>query len=551
LQSHQSKEHHSLAKGLALLFLAVMLAALAARFWATEKAAGLTGPTHIAAGEALVYLFAAGDMFSLTVGGELLNVFPSDRTGLSDDPIDLRILSNGQLLIAEQRPATIKVCNPENWTCRPHEATPGTFARRQFKVLPDTPGTDLLVTDAPGDMLWRIGKNKDEPQKLLPEHSLAGPNDLAWGDEGKLWVADTDHRRILELVPSPDGAFLAGREHSAVNDLTVKERYYPMMLARRADGRLWVIQAADFSKAEADLVIYDQEQGAQTLVALPRGAYPTDIVAIEGAALVTDLEQFIVYRVDGDTAGVSEFGDETFRGHLVRIQDRQNYFRLLGGISLFALILSAGLMVAAALKATPKHKRWTEPPPLLDPDNAADQVPATTGVYWLKRDPKMERSLKWVEHLGLILFITLVVGALALYLWIRNFAGPDPGPDISNETNDLWMIVLLSGVMLAFLVPVLRLATRNLKRRLGTDGKRLYIRLAEGRELSVEPSSLFYTGQAVLYRHYTLPLFGGKQRAIYAKGEVETWLAPLLRQSTRLTAVEGFKYQWKNWVSRL
>lgn len=528
-----------------------MLAALGARFWTTEKAAGLTGPTHIAAGGGQVYLFAAGDIFSLTAGGELLSVFPPDLTGLSDDPIDLRVLSNGQLLIAEQRPAAIKVCDPENWTCRPHEAAPGAFAKRQFKVLPDASGTDLLVTDAPGDMLWRIGKNTDEPQKLLPDHSLAGPNDLAWGDESKLWVADTDHRRILELVPSPDGAFLPGREHSAVNKLTVKERHYPMMLARRADGRLWVIQAADFSKAEADLVIYDQEQGAQALVALPRGAYPTDIVAVEGAALVTDLEQFRVYRVDSDTLVVNEFGDETFRGHLARIQDRQNYYGLLGGISLFGLILSAGLMVAAALKATPKHKRWTKLPLVLDPDNAADQVPATKGIYWLKRDPKMERSLKWLEHLGWILFIILVVGALALYLWIRNFAGPDPGPDISNKTNDLGMVVLLSGVMLAFLIPVLRLATRNLKRRLGTDGKRLYIRLAEGRELSVEPASLFYTSQAVLYRQYTLPLFGGKQNAIYAKGEVETWLAPLLRQSTRLTAIEGIKYQWKNWVSRL
>ncbi len=551
MQSHKATERQSLARSLAFLFLALMLAALGARFWATEKSAGLTGPTHIAAGGGLVYLYAAGDMFTLTAGGDLLSASTPDRTGLSDDPIDLRVLGNGQLLIAEQRPAAIKVCNTENWVCSLHEASPVTVAKRQFKVLPDASGTDMLVTDAPGDTLWRIGKKLDEPQKLLPDHTLAGPNDLAYGDEGKLWIADTDHRRIVELVPSPDGTFLPGREHSAVNSLTVQDRYYPMMLARRADGRLWVIQAADFSKAEADLVIYDQEQGAQALVALPRGAYPTDIVAIEGAALVTDLEQFRVYRVDSDTADVSEFGDEAFRGHLARVQDRQNDYKLMGVISLVVLILSAGLMVAAALKATPKYKRWTEPTLILDPDNAAEQVPATTGVYWLKRDPKMERSLKWLEHLGLILFIILVVGALALYLWVRIQAGPDPAPEISEKTNELGMVLLLSGVMLIFLMPIFRLATRNLKRRLGTDGKRLYIRLVEGRELAVEPSSLFYTSQAVLYRQYTLPLFGGKQNAIYAKGEVETWLAPLLRQSTRLTAIEGIKYQWKNRVSRL
>ena len=39
-----------LATGLTFLFLTLLLAGLAARFWASEKAYGFTGPTHIAAG---------------------------------------------------------------------------------------------------------------------------------------------------------------------------------------------------------------------------------------------------------------------------------------------------------------------------------------------------------------------------------------------------------------------------------------------------------------------------------------------------------------------
>ena len=115
-----------LAKGFALLFLALMLAGVGLRFWASDKAYGFTGPTHIAAGEQHVYLFAAGDIYRLTHAGELLSVSPPALTGLKDDPIDLRVLPGGQLLIAEQRPALIRLCDVEAWNCSTIavEATP-------------------------------------------------------------------------------------------------------------------------------------------------------------------------------------------------------------------------------------------------------------------------------------------------------------------------------------------------------------------------------------------------------------------------------------------
>jgi hypothetical protein len=58
-----------------------------------------------------------------------------------------------------------------------------------------------------------------------------------------------------------------------------------------------------------------------------------------------------------------------------------------------------------------------------------------------------------------------------------------------------------------------------MKRKLGTDGKRLYIRLADGRELSVDPSQLAYTNRLILYR-----------------------------QSRKLTEIQVLKRQLKNWA---
>ena len=541
------QKRQPLATGLAIGFLALLLAGLIARFWASDKAYQFTGPTHIAAGAKHVYVFAAGSMYHLTLAGELLSVIPPETTALDDVPIDLRVLPGGQLLIAEQQPARIRLCDVDSWNCHPLGAAAASVIEYQFKVLPGVSPGELLLTDAHGDTLWKLNDAGGEPQKLLPDGTLAGPNGLAFDDSGRLWVADTDHRKIIELLPAENGSYLPGREHSAMNPLTVGERFYPMLLAPTVDGNLWVTQAADFSKPYSDLVVYDPEEGVQALIDLPDGAYATDIVTLGGAVLVTDLEQFTVYRIQADTLEVGEFGDEAFRRALGQIQERRAYYDRLGNWSLAAMILFAALMIPAAIRATPKERRWTPAPAAFDFSNVPEQVPPIKGIHWLERDPKIERSLKWLEHLGFIGFILMIAGAFALYAWVRTQAGPDPGEEQLAKLNELGITLLLSGLLGALILPAIHFSTRVLKRKLGTDGRRLYIRLTDGRELSVDPSQLAYTNRIILYRQYTLPLQGGKQQPLYAPGEVETWLAPLLRQSRKLTEMQALKHQIKNW----
>ena len=399
-------------------------------------------------------MFAAGDMYRLTLAGELLSVVSSEITGLNDEPIDLHVLPGGQLLIAEQQPARIRLCEVDSWNCRPLGVAAVSVIKRQFKVLPGNSSGELLLTDARGDTLWGLDEDDGELQKLLPDGTLAGPNGMTFDDSGRLWVADTDHRKIIELLPSENGSYLPGREHSAVNSLTVGEHFYPMMLERTVDGRLWVAQAA--------------------------------------------------------------------------------------------MILFAVLMIPAAIRATPKERRWTPAPAAFDFSNAPEQVPPVKGIHWLERDPKIERSLKWLGYLGFALFILMTAGAFALYAWVRTQAGPNPGEEQLAKLDELGITLLLSGFLGVLVLPAIHYSVRAMKRKLGTDGRLLYIRLADGRELSVEPFHLAYTNRLILYRKYTLPLQGGKQQRLYAPGEVETWIAPLLRQSRKLTEMQALKQQLKN-----
>jgi len=542
------KKANPLATAIALLFMVLLLAGLAARFWASGKAYEFTGPTHITAGEEHVYLFASGDIYQLTHAGEMQGLLPRETTGLVDDPIDLVALPGARLLIARQQPASIRLCETGSWICRPVVPAATTLIQRQFKILPLAP--DWLLTDASGDSLWRMGEVGGEAEKQLPGGTLAGPNGLAFDEGGTLWVADSDHRRIVELLPEEGGGYRVGREHSAMNHLTVGQRHYPMMLAVMPDGpagsKLWLTQAADFSKPYSDLVVYDSEEGAQSIVALPEGAYATDITVVNEDVLVTDLEQFTVYRVNSRTLQVEAFGDGPFRRQMARLREGRAYYNHLGSWSLAAVIGFGLMAILAAFLATPGDRRWTKPRPVFDLANAPEQVPRTSGIHWLERDPKIDRSLKWLEHLGFVVLILTVTGALGLYAWARFQAGADPGEAVNAKLNELGMVLLIAGLLMAAMVPLIRFSTRAMKRRLGTDGKRLYIRLAEGRELAVDPSQLSYTDRLVLYRQYTLPLLGGRQQPLYIQGEVETWLGPLLRHSRKLTATEAVKHQWKH-----
>ena len=534
-----------LATGLSLLFLVLLLTCLAFRFWANDRAWQETGPTHITADAGQVFLYAAGDIYHLSFEGNLLGRYPGETTGLMDDPIDLRLYGGKNLLVAEQQPARIRSCEVPGWTCS--DLAPALLNQldRQFKVISEK-GRRLWVSDARGDMLWSIGAPGSEAQRMVPDRLLAGPNDLAFGDQQRLWVADTDHRRLIELIPDPDGMLATGREHSAMNHLTVAKRYYPTMLARAQDGSWWVTQASEFSDGYADVVVYDPDEGAIARIELPGSIFATDIAAAGLDMLVTDFDRFAVYRVDSRTHQVSTFGDEQFTSRMdaLRVQ-KERYIRI-SQLAMAGIVAFGILMVVAAIFATPKHKRWSQQPDLVDFSTAADSVPGVNGVHWLEPNPALERTIKILETLSFAAVIMMIIGGLGLYAFMVAQAGADPAQELKEKLDELGFLLLLCALMMAAVVPAVRYSTRTMKRRLGTDGRNLYIQLNDGRELVVPPLELAYTHRAILYRQYSMPFQTGKRQNIYQQGEVEKWLAPLLRQARRLSALQGFRHQWKH-----
>jgi hypothetical protein len=539
-------KHRSVARGLSFLCLALLLLSLIIRFWASDRAWEKSGPTHITVVGETVYLFAAGELYQLNRDGELLARHAAAVTGLSDVPIDIRPGGNGALLIAEQRPARLRSCDTQSWDCQAIEWGPADPPGRQFKVLWSETDGRVLVTDARADSLSSIAVAEAAVEVLVPDGVLAGPNDLAFDPQGHLWVADTDHRRIVELIPGEGGLFETGREHSAVNRLTVDERHFPMMLALAGDGNWWVTQSAEFSDRYADLVVYDPDEGAVARVELPGGVYATDVAAAGPELLVTDLEQFAVYRVDSRTHEVSSFGDARFTAAMTGFRENKERYQRISALALGATVLFGLLMVTAAFFATPRDKRWTEQSGLIKAVESAGSVPGSGAVHWLQRKPGFDRAIRWAGLAGIVILILCVAGGFALYAWVLHSAGAEPDDDLQARLDALGLILLLCGILFAGTIPLLRQVLRAMKHRIGTDGRQLYIRLDDGRELVVPAAELAYTNAAVLYRQYALPVLSGRGQSLYQAGEVEDWLAPLLAPANALNALQGLKHQWRH-----
>lgn len=528
-----------LATALAGLFLLLILAGLAVRFWVTDQVYAFTGPVHITASGSEVFLNVSGDLLRLSAGGELLEARPLQEAGLPADPIDLRLLESGELLVAGQRPASIDLCNIETRSCNPLDGPPVDRVQRQFKIIPEAKRGRWLLTDARGDALWRLDETAQELEEVLPRNILAGANGLAFDGEGHPWVADTDNRRIVELVPLDDGTFVTGREHSAVNQLTIGKRVYPMLIEHGPDGFLWVAQAAEFSEAYSDLVLYHPDDGVVEVVKLPANAYATDLAVNGGSVLVTDLERFTVYEVDGRTREVSEFGDDAFRGHLAGLQSQRAKFSRLNVLALIVIVVSAAGMIFAVVRVTPKDRRWSKREIMPDLENAPLETPEVKGIHWLERNPKLGWMLNWYDRVFYLAFLALVACCLLMYFWAIPVSGLEPSAEFG-------LGLFLMCLVLASFAPLVHLSKKVMNRGLGSDGKQVHLRLENGRELAVDPEQLVFSPRIVLYRNLSFPIRAGNWRkTLYQKGEIEQWLAPLLRRSKKVNEWQVIRHQWR------
>lgn len=532
---------------LSVLFMLLFLGALGLRIWASGKSAETIGPDHIAVAQERVYVHVNGELFVLSATGKIEARKEIEPLIHDTSLIDMRVLRDGRLLLARQQPAGIDVCDTRHWRCEPLGRAVTAKINGQFKVLVDEPSETLYVTDSGSFRVWTKALSDGEPQLLTEEKIFFRPNDIAMDADGRLWIADSGHRRIVALERDNDGAWKEARSHGAANKLASDQRDWPMMLAMAPDGNWWVTQPTP-TGGNGDLLVYHPEQGVRARVELPEGAYPTDLANLGPDMLVTDMDRFKIYRIDATTHALSDFGDDAFQALMIEGSERKARYLTIVDYSLIGMIAFGALMIAAAFWASPREKRWTPAPAGVTLGASNTPAPSLKELYWLRRHPKAERQLRWMK-LAMYLspvFFAVTIG-LAYFVLLGSPEASDMTPERLEKTRQLAEEFERLFVMSVFFIggtTILTLtAMRNLMHRLGTDGHRLFVKLASGKQIVLAPEQLVYTAKAIACKDYVFAVQTGHGLSLYEDDEINTYIAPLLARARKLGAWKMFRYQ--------
>ena len=84
---------------------------------------------------------------------------------------------------------------------------------------------------------------------------------------------------------------------------------------------------------------------------------------------------------------------------------------------------------------------------------------------------------------------------------------------------------------------------RMVRGQLGTDGQRIFVRYPGGGQESAPVTQIIYTRQLIHFGPNTVSIGNRKNQALYEDGEVETYIAPLLKHGRKVGLFRLFVFQ--------
>ena len=549
-----------LGTALAIFFMSLFIAAIGAQFWASGKVYDYVGPDHIAVGADQVYVHVNGEILVFDYAGTLQSRYDKTVTHIVDAPIDLRVVPDGRVLIASQRPARLTICDFSRRQCNPFASALTDKLGSQYKVWWEPEINVLFAVDSDSGSIFSYDIKYDSARIIPLKQKLFRPNDLAIDENLYIWVTDSGHFKIVQLAPTANDSLEVVNSHSARNRFSRPGQDYPMMLAQDDVGKWWVTQPRSSIGSMADVLIYDPVQGAQQRVSLPEGTFATDIAWVGDGMVVTDMENFRMTHIQSLTLKTRKFGDDSFYQIMNAAKEERRYFEQLTFVAQISMGVFGVLMIGTAFVATPKDKRWTEQPKPadLDVEKAGVEIPPINGIYWLKRNPKTEKmilTMMVMSFAGLILTIGAFEFAFSITDSIKTETMTEtklltPGPDqkaIESKKAKLEKASTVFYIFLAGLSPVLWFGFSSMRRRLGTDGTRIYIRYPDGKQISMTPEDIVYNNRVITHRNILIQIQSGDHRPLYAENELEQYILPLLKQAKKLNTLA---MQWYHIVNR-
>jgi hypothetical protein len=320
------------------------------------------------------------------------------------------------------------------------------------------------------------------------------------------------------------------------NEAASEERTWPMMLQALGDGA-WAVTQPMATGGPADILIYQDEEFAPRRLPLAEGIDPTDLIMVNGQLLASDLLGIALYTIDIESGSHMPWGDQIINDWFKEQRLAHERYQDWVDLGLVLMLACVPVMLIAGYLGTRREKRMGvfgsgAAPTLIASEDAP---PVLSSIHWLRRNPKMDRLFRWMLPVMtlLVAIMLLTMGYLLLLLY-------EAEPERIEEFIILFSV--FAGIM-AGILPLMYINMDMVRGQLGTDGKRIFVRLPGGGQGSAMPGQVVYTKHFIHFSTHTLSIGTRRNQALYEDGEVATYIAPLLKQAKKVNIFGLFSQQ--------
>lgn len=390
---------------------------------------------------------------------------------------------------------------------------------RTFRLFIDWTDDSVYVADTSRHRIFKL----DASGKLLQQKGgFKFPNQLRVQD-GKLWLADTNHNRIVALSPEDSGF---GNEHSS-HPTKIGDSGWRWPIAFVKVGTQWWTNVAGANLTDGRVLIYDDAWKFVKEIDLPPNSDPVGLELLGKDILISDRENIRVYRYSQQGDRLTDLAAEDLANVLARSREESQRYR-----SEEFLAFGAGIVVLIALffyafvrGKEPHDKLLKKDRPseigLESPGSSANHIPTEGIQFSANRTMKLAVKGLWLSAIAAL--------GIALY----------SGITLGHHFPSL-LLALLPISLLPILIAASRLA--NLKLVLYPDRVVMFGHDQQKREEI--HTKIRWTERFVMIQDYVVPLKSRSADEVFV-GFTEH-LFPLLNDGCRISPTEILKHHWKS-----
>jgi len=512
-----------------LLAVGGACAALAVRFWATEKEISNNGPTYVQTtpdGSAMSILIGQ-DLIFVDQQGDASRAQPLSELGMKvHGPFDF--FSNGDVLLYHlpeepsltesifrflrfndnnQRPPEgdegFYRCSLDSLQCDRWAPAMPAIGHYSFGVEIDRDTNTVYIAATEKHALYKYGEDGIKIAESSGKHKY--PNTL-YHQEGSLYVADTDNHSIAQVSVGgySDNLPFGQVINTYPAGLMGTSFRFPTVVEKSFDR--WIVIANDLSMGEGVVLAYDERGTMIKQLQIPEGAWPVGITTFNRQTWITDSENFAVYSFgrDGEATGLID-GPSWISLVADSKEQKQRYKDIaLLSMGVMLIFLAAGVMGVYLLDKdgveTMKKNRQSNL--VKDEDYPPFEMPKS-GIFWIPHlRKKEEKKLKFVMWaLGATMFLMFTYGS---YLKTTETHGVNA---------PIWVMLSYVVAITVMMVMGYRVVFETIGKELGVSPEGVLIKDHNGRVSSVSYAALEYSRDYLFLGEESLYLGEHRMRA--------------------------------------